>query len=118
MVRLIQDKLTGVAAPVVGGFTGRDALLAGRRFVPSRRLGEISGEFFSNFCDGFMRRGPVRVACIAVEDNSAGFECGFEAFPIERNCLPVVVRTCNFEIHLIGHGPYLPIIFSSFPSFF
>jgi hypothetical protein len=42
---------------------------------------------------------PVRIACIAVENQRPGFQCFLEAFLAECNCLAVIVRTYDFKIH-------------------
>jgi len=48
---------------------------------------------------------PVRVACITVEHQRAGFQRFFEFFLAECNCLVVVVRTNDFEINAVAHEP-------------
>ena len=57
---------------------------------------------FGNVCTGWR---PVRIACIAVEQQVIGFQPFFEFFLTECNCLVVIVRTNNFEIHTLAHEP-------------
>src|SRR5690242_18999500 len=57
---------------------------------------------FGNFFTGWR---PVRIACITVEHQCAGFQRFFEFLLSERNRLVVVVRTYNFEIHAVAHEP-------------
>src|ERR1700683_98142 len=47
----------------------------------------------------------LRVACITVERPRPRFQRFFEFFPTKCNCLVVVVRTNNFEIHAVSHKP-------------
>ena len=82
--------------------------------VALRRAGSSSGQpaltwilrkLLSEVGDVFMGGRPVRVACITVEHQRAGFQRFFEFFLAECNCLVVVVRTNNFEIYAVAHEP-------------
>jgi hypothetical protein len=46
---------------------------------------------------------PVRAACITVEYQRTRFQCRFEFFLTECNCLVMVVRTYNFELDAVAH---------------
>jgi len=59
----------------------------------------------SNLGDVFMGGRPVRVTGITVEHQRTGFQRFFESFPTECDCLVVVVRTNNLEIHPVAHLP-------------
>jgi hypothetical protein len=65
----------------------------------------ILRELLSEVGDFFMGGRPVRVACIAVEQQCAGFQRFFEFFLAECNCLVVVVGTNDFEINAVAHEP-------------
>jgi hypothetical protein len=62
-------------------------------------------ELFAKPGNIFVGGSPVRIACIAVENQRAGFQRFFEAFMSECNCLAVVVRTNDFKIHTFAHEP-------------
>src|ERR1035438_2966980 len=73
--------------------------------VSSPPLASILRELPSNFGNVVMGGRPVRVACIAVEHQPTGFQRLFEFLLTECNRLVVVVRTYNFEIHVVAHEP-------------
>jgi hypothetical protein len=67
------------------------------------RLGGMLRELLSKFDNVFVRRWPVRIACVAVEDQSVRFQLGFEFFLAECNRLVVVIRTYDFKIYAVTH---------------
>ena len=53
----------------------------------------------------FMRWGPVRFACIAVELQHTGFQRLFEPFVVEGDSLVMAIRTNDFKIDVLSHVP-------------
>lgn len=72
---------------------------------PQPALTRILRELSTKFGNVFMRGRPVRVACITVEHQRAGFQRFFESFLTECNGLVLVVRTHDFKIHAVAHEP-------------
>jgi hypothetical protein len=60
-------------------------------------------ELLSETDNIFVRRRPVRIAGIAVEDQRVRFQLGFELLLAEGNRLVVVVRTYDFKIYAVAH---------------
>jgi hypothetical protein len=100
-VRLALNAATAAIRSTIGNLVASPFRSAGRALTLRQLL--------PDFGDIFMRRRPVRIACIAMENQRAGFQLGLEIFPVERNRLIVVVRTNNFKIQAVAHAGTLLI---------
>jgi hypothetical protein len=77
----------------------------GRELPCAAELAWILRKLFAKFGNIFAGRSPVRVACITVKHQRTGLQHFFEFLPAEGNCLVVIVRTHNLEIHAVAHKP-------------